>query len=96
MCADGHTLFASGVPQEDVKLGGKSILHRQANNFLIFPGLALGAHLGETGIVTDLMLVAAAKALPGLVPKEELRNGALYPRLDDIRHGSPLLSAEHT
>ncbi|KAL0030951.1 hypothetical protein WJX79_003559 [Trebouxia sp. C0005] len=82
---DGKAIFASGVGQPDVKHGSGTIASRQANNMLIYPGLALGAHLGHTGVVSDRMLVAAAEALPPLVPKEDLQRGAVYPTLDNIR-----------
>ena len=48
-------------------------------------GLALGAHLGHTGVVSDRMLVAAAEAVPPLVTKDDLKMGAVYPTLDNIR-----------
>lgn len=49
-------------------------------------GLALGAHVGHTGVVSDRMLVAAAEAVPPLVTKDDLKMGAVYPTLDNIRY----------
>ena len=51
----------------------------------IFPGLALGAHLGNTRIVTDLMIMAVAEALPRMLSDDERQRRAVYPDLANIR-----------
>ena len=56
----------------------------------IFPGLALGAHLGKTGTVTDMMIQTSAEALPELITPEDLRLGYVFPRLSDARHAMTL------
>lgn len=51
----------------------------------IFPGLAFGAHLAKSGIVTDEMLTAAAEALPKLLSDSDVKAGRVYPDLNNIR-----------
>jgi len=81
----GTAVFASGSPQQDVTIDGKTYNVSQANNMYIFPGLAFGAHLAKTGVVSDAMLTAAAEALPLLLTEQQLKEGRVYPDLNNIR-----------
>jgi malic enzyme len=60
----------------------------------IFPGLALGAHLGDTKIVTDNMIMAVAEALPKMLSDEERKKRAVYPDLKNIRTISANMAVE--
>eukprot|EP00891_Asterochloris_glomerata_P006016 jgi/Astpho2/6016/Aster-03973 len=66
----GRAIFASGSPYPDCQIGDRTIACSQANNMYIFP---------------DMMLTAAAEALPALIPKEDLEKGVVYPPLRKIR-----------
>ena len=51
----------------------------------IFPGLALGAALGQTGVVTNAMINRAAEALVELIRDDDLKIKATFPRKVEIR-----------
>jgi malic enzyme len=58
-----------------VEFQGQRYVASQANNMYIFPGVALGAFLGRTRIITEAMLMAAAEKLPELISGEALAAG---------------------
>ena len=60
----------------------------------IFPGLALGAFLSQGNVVTDDMLMAAAEALPSLITKEELKDGRVFPSMENIKSISAHIACE--
>ena len=60
----------------------------------IFPGLALGAFLGQTKIITDHMVMAAAEALPKMLTSVEKQRRQVYPDLANIREISAHVAME--
>merc|ERR1711983_313689 len=65
--------------------GGSIVASSQCNNRFIFPGLALGAALGQTGVVTNAMINASAEALVELISEDDLARRATFPEIKDIR-----------
>jgi len=65
--------------------GGNIAASSQCNNRFIFPGLALGAALGQTGVVTNAMINASAEALVELISEDDLARRATFPEIKDIR-----------
>jgi len=91
-CTGGRAIFASGSPFNDVEHEGKVIASSQCNNRYIFPGLALGAALGQTGVVTNAMINRSAEALVELLSDDDLRRRATFPENMDIREISAHLA----
>jgi len=81
----GRAIFASGSPFDDVTMNGVTIASSQCNNRFIFPGLALGAALGQTGVVTNAMINKSAEALVELLTDADLARRATFPDNVDIR-----------
>jgi len=90
---DGRAIFASGSPFPDVTRNGSLIASSQCNNRYIFPGLALGAALGQTGIVSDSMIQIAAEALVELLTNDDVASRSTFPQNADIREISCHLAA---
>ena len=57
----------------------------QVNNVVAFPGIFKGALEGRATQITEDMKLAAAKAIAGLVPDEELNEDNILPQAFDPR-----------
>jgi len=91
--SEGRVIFASGSPFDPVSFNGKTIKPGQGNNMYIFPGLGLGSVLSGSSVVSEDMILAAAKALADFVPEEEMRQTRnIYPPLNQIREISVKLA----
>lgn len=87
--SDGRAIFSSGSPFEPVVLEDNSVRKPgQGNNAYVFPGIGLGALAAKVQQLPDKLFLTAAKTLASLVEHEDLKVGALYPPLKDIRHVS--------
>ena len=58
---------------------GRSDFPNQVNNVVAFPGIFKGALEGRASQITDEMKLAAAEAIAGLVPAEELSEDNIMP-----------------
>jgi len=85
---DGTTIASSqcnNSSQFPHHKGGSIVASSQCNNRFIFPGLALGAALGQTGVVTNAMINASAEALVEMINEDDLARRATFPEIKDIR-----------
>ncbi len=83
--SEGRAVVAAGSPFDPVLVDGRQRVVGQANNVFVFPGVGLGAIVARTREVTDRMFLVAATTLAGMIPTDRLEQGALYPRLGDLR-----------
>jgi len=77
--SNGNALFAAGVQFPDVALNGKIFRPGQANNFYIFPAVALAAYAARPPRITDGCFIAAAEASADQVGPELRARGMLFP-----------------
>ena len=64
---------------------GRSDFPNQVNNVVAFPGIFRGALEGRATQITEEMKLAAAHAIAGLVPEEELNEENILPEAFDPR-----------
>lgn len=81
----GKAVFASGSPFDMVQFNGKEYHPGQGNNAYIFPGIGLGAIVAHASIIPDELFLTAAKTLSETVSDKNIEEGAIYPRLTEIR-----------
>ncbi len=84
---EGRGLIATGSPFNPVTYQGVTYVFGQANNALVFPGLALGAIVARARTITDGMFAAAADAVAGLVDARQT-GASLLPQVADLRSAS--------
>jgi malate dehydrogenase (oxaloacetate-decarboxylating) len=94
--ADGPIVFALANPDPEIRpeaaagiasviATGRSDFPNQINNVLAFPGIFRGALDAGATTVTEHMKVAAAKAIAGAVPDDELKPTKIVPSVFDKR-----------
>jgi malate dehydrogenase (oxaloacetate-decarboxylating)(NADP+) len=83
--SEGRAIFASGSPFGPHTCNGKTLKPAQGNNAYVFPGIGLGAVACRARTLPDELFLVAARTLAGLVGRQDLDQGALYPPLRDIR-----------
>jgi malate dehydrogenase (oxaloacetate-decarboxylating)(NADP+) len=76
---DGKALVACGVQFPDVTLKGKTFHPGQANNFYIFPAVALAVYATKPKLITDHMFIDAARGSADQVSKGDRDEGMLFP-----------------
>jgi len=82
----GRALVATGSPFAPVRFDGREIATSQCNNLYIFPGIGLGALVGQAAQVPDSTFVMASRTLAATVTAEQKAKGMLLPAMRDIRH----------
>ncbi|MFT8990290.1 MAG: malic enzyme-like NAD(P)-binding protein, partial [Gluconobacter albidus] len=74
----------AGVQFDDVTLNGKTLTPGQANNFYIFPAVALAVWATQARRITDEVFLEAAKATAEQVTTEQRTHGLLFPPQKDV------------
>eukprot|EP00340_Litonotus_pictus_P000107 CAMPEP_0170522514 /NCGR_PEP_ID=MMETSP0209-20121228/7919_1 /TAXON_ID=665100 ORGANISM="Litonotus pictus, Strain P1" /NCGR_SAMPLE_ID=MMETSP0209 /ASSEMBLY_ACC=CAM_ASM_000301 /LENGTH=498 /DNA_ID=CAMNT_0010810053 /DNA_START=330 /DNA_END=1822 /DNA_ORIENTATION=- len=81
---NGKCIFASGSPFPKVEYQGHTYKPAQSNNMYTYPGLGLGAIIGDATRITDNMLNAAAQSLVSSITKEDYEAGRIFPKVSSI------------
>jgi malic enzyme len=82
----GKAIFASGSPFPPIVREGQTLMQTaQGNNIFIYPGLGLGVTAVRATGVSDEMLYEASKQLSLEVPADDLQQGILFPKIENLR-----------
>jgi malate dehydrogenase (oxaloacetate-decarboxylating) len=81
---DGRALIATGSSFAPVTHKGVTYVVGQANNAMLYPGLALGAIVSRSRRISAGMFAAAANAVSSLVAVRQ-PGASLLPQVDDLR-----------
>jgi len=84
---DGKGLIAAGSPFDAVTYNGATYTIGQANNAMLFPGLALGTLVTRARLISDGMFSAAACAIADMVEASQL-GAAILPAVANVREVS--------
>ncbi|KAE8146026.1 hypothetical protein BDV25DRAFT_163324 [Aspergillus avenaceus] len=82
---NGRALMATGSPFPPVERGCVKYEVAECNNSTCFPGIGLGVVLSQSRILSDQMLLAAAKALASRSPALKEPNQPLLPNVENVR-----------
>ena len=82
---DGRAIIATGSPFAPVNYHDTIYPIAQCNNAYIFPALGLGLVAGRCRMVTNSMLLAAARALAERSPARQNPHAPLLPSLRELR-----------
>ena len=81
---EGRALIATGSQSPPVTYRGLTYVVAQANNAMLYPGLALGAIVSRASRITNGMFAAAASAVSSMVTVRQ-PGASLLPQVDDLR-----------
>ncbi len=84
---DGKALIATGSPFDSVIYSGTTYTIGQANNAMLFPGLALGTIVTRAHLISDGMFTAAARTIAEIVDASQL-GSPILPPVSNVREVS--------
>jgi malate dehydrogenase (oxaloacetate-decarboxylating)(NADP+) len=80
----GKALYAAGVQFLDVTLNGEIFHPGQANNFYVYPAVALATYVARPRLITDQCFIVAAQATADQVDAALRAKGMLFPSQANI------------